>query len=94
MKTLFILEDNYFRFDSRYKEEYSRFLHQPSTQDMLNKYKNVMNYLTQHSGKVVNTTSEVTYLYNLFKEQVIPLLCCGNTEYVSYKSLIIKWHLF
>ncbi|XP_076663454.1 venom acid phosphatase Acph-1 [Andrena cerasifolii] len=53
----------------RYKEEYSRFLRQPSTQDMLNKYKNVMNYLTQHSGKVVNTTSAVTYLYNLFKEQ-------------------------
>ncbi|XP_076163394.1 venom acid phosphatase Acph-1 [Ptiloglossa arizonensis] len=53
----------------RYQEEYSKFLQQPSTQDIVNKYKNVMNYLTQHSGKVINTTSAVTYLYNLLKEE-------------------------
>lgn len=53
----------------RYKEEYGRFLRQQSTQDILNKYKSVMNYLTQHCGKPINTTSAVTHLYNLFKEQ-------------------------
>ncbi|XP_031841386.1 venom acid phosphatase Acph-1 [Nomia melanderi] len=53
----------------RYKEEYSKFLRQQNTQDIVNKYKSVMSYLTQHSGKVVNTTSGVSYLYNLFKEQ-------------------------
>ncbi|KZC05263.1 Venom acid phosphatase Acph-1, partial [Dufourea novaeangliae] len=53
----------------RYKEEYEKFLQQQNTQDIVNKYKSVFNYLTQHSGKVVNTTSAITYLYNLFKEQ-------------------------
>ncbi|XP_033330087.2 venom acid phosphatase Acph-1 [Megalopta genalis] len=54
----------------RYREEYGKFLKLQSTQDILGKYSSVFNYLTQRSGKVVNTTSEVTYLYNLFKEQI------------------------
>ncbi|XP_076234090.1 venom acid phosphatase Acph-1 [Calliopsis andreniformis] len=53
----------------RYEEEYAKFLKQPSTHDILKKYRNVMNYLTQHSGKPINTTAEVANLYNLFKEQ-------------------------
>ena len=55
---------------SRYKEEYRKFLRQGKAQDLLNKYKSVMNYLTERAGKAINTTSAVTYLYNLLKEQV------------------------
>ncbi|XP_076643513.1 venom acid phosphatase Acph-1 [Halictus rubicundus] len=54
----------------RYKEEYSKFLQQQNTRDMLSKYKSVFTHLSDHSGKKVNTTSAVTYLFNLFKEQI------------------------
>jgi len=37
---------------------------------MVNKYKNVMAYLTDHSGKLTNTTEAVTFLYNLLQEEV------------------------
>ncbi|XP_017880147.1 venom acid phosphatase Acph-1-like [Ceratina calcarata] len=53
----------------RYREEYSKFLKQEKARDMLNKYKNVFSYLTEHSGKSINTTSAVTYIYNLLKEE-------------------------
>ncbi|XP_003700180.1 venom acid phosphatase Acph-1 [Megachile rotundata] len=53
----------------RYREEYDKFLRQKNVQDIVGKYRNVMNYLSKHSGKAVNTTSAVTYMYNLLKEQ-------------------------
>ncbi|XP_076618084.1 venom acid phosphatase Acph-1 [Colletes latitarsis] len=53
----------------RYVEEYKKFLKQQNAQNILKKYKPVMNYLTENSGKVINTTSAVTYLYNLLKEE-------------------------
>jgi len=37
---------------------------------MVHKYKNVMDYLTDHTGKLTNTTEAVTYLYNLLQEEV------------------------
>ena len=53
----------------RYREEYDKFLRQKNTQELVSKYKNVMSYLSKHSGKTINTTSSVTYMYNLLKEQ-------------------------
>ncbi|KAK2577299.1 hypothetical protein KPH14_003433 [Odynerus spinipes] len=53
----------------RYEEEYARFLAQDNVKDMVNKYKSVMSYLTDHTGKIVNTSGEVQYLYNLLKEE-------------------------
>ncbi|XP_012243243.1 venom acid phosphatase Acph-1-like [Bombus impatiens] len=53
----------------RYREEYSKFLRQSKARDLMSKYKPIMNYLTQRTGKAINTTSAVTYLYNLLKEQ-------------------------
>lgn len=55
----------------RYKEEYQRFLHvNKDAKEMVNKYKNVMDYLTDHTGKLINTTDAVVHLYNLLKEEV------------------------
>lgn len=54
----------------RYKEEYKRFLQLDSTKEMINKYKNVMDYLTDHSGKLIDNTGAVAHLYNLLKEEV------------------------
>ncbi|XP_011703039.1 PREDICTED: venom acid phosphatase Acph-1-like isoform X2 [Wasmannia auropunctata] len=53
----------------RYKEEYQRFLQLDSVKKLINKYKNVMDYLTDHTGKLINTTDAVTFLYNLLKEE-------------------------
>ncbi|XP_015177590.1 PREDICTED: venom acid phosphatase Acph-1-like [Polistes dominula] len=53
----------------RYKEEYARFIAQDEIQDMIKKYKNVFSYLTDHSGKVINTTTGVQFMYNLLKEE-------------------------
>ncbi|XP_011881184.1 PREDICTED: venom acid phosphatase Acph-1-like isoform X2 [Vollenhovia emeryi] len=53
----------------RYKEAYQRFLQLDSTKEIINKYKNVMDYLTDHSGKLINTTEAVGHLYNLMKEE-------------------------
>ncbi|KYN18413.1 PREDICTED: venom acid phosphatase Acph-1-like isoform X1 [Trachymyrmex cornetzi] len=52
----------------RYMEEYQRFL-QLDAKEMINNYKNVMDYLTDHSGKLINTTEAVGHLYNLLKEE-------------------------
>jgi len=43
---------------------------------MVHKYKNVMDYLTDHTGKLTNTTEAVTYLYNLLQEQVNDYFDC------------------
>ncbi|XP_032682321.1 venom acid phosphatase Acph-1-like [Odontomachus brunneus] len=53
----------------RYKEEYRRFLQLDSTRKMINKYKSVMDYLTDHSGKLIDTTGAVSHMYNLLKEE-------------------------
>jgi hypothetical protein len=37
---------------------------------MVNKYKNVLEYLTDHTGKLINNTGAVGHLYNLLKEEV------------------------
>lgn len=37
---------------------------------MTSKYKSVMEYITDHSGKLVNSTEAVTHMYNLLKEEV------------------------
>lgn len=37
---------------------------------MLDKHSETMKYISQHTGKNIDTTSAVYYLYNLFKEQV------------------------
>lgn len=64
----------------RYKEEYRRFLQLDSTKKMISKYKNVMNYLTDHSGKLINNTEAVAHMYNLLKEEV--------SNYFDNKKLI------
>ncbi|PBC32120.1 Testicular acid phosphatase [Apis cerana cerana] len=53
----------------KYKEEYNEFLKSNEAQNLLGKYKYVMNYLTERSGKVINTTSDILHFYNLLKEQ-------------------------
>ncbi|KAG7202134.1 hypothetical protein KM043_015820 [Ampulex compressa] len=53
----------------RYKEAYDRYLQQDHVKSVINKYKDVMEYLTKHSGKVINTTASVAFLYNLLKEE-------------------------
>ncbi|GAB1861179.1 Venom acid phosphatase Acph-1 [Camponotus japonicus] len=53
----------------RYTEEYQRFLQLDNTKEIINKYKNVMDYLTDHSGKLINSTEAVTHMYNLLKEE-------------------------
>ncbi|EGI59541.1 PREDICTED: venom acid phosphatase Acph-1-like isoform X1 [Acromyrmex echinatior] len=52
----------------RYIEEYQRFL-QLDAKEIINKYKNIMDYLTDHTGKLINTTEAVGHLYNLLKEE-------------------------
>lgn len=54
----------------RYMEEYQRFLQLDTAKKMVSKYKNVMDYLTAHTGKLINTTNTIGHLYNLLKEQV------------------------
>ncbi|XP_017753423.1 PREDICTED: venom acid phosphatase Acph-1-like [Eufriesea mexicana] len=53
----------------RYREEYDKFLRQGKAKELLSKYRHVMKYLTERTGKPINTTAAVTYLYNLLKEQ-------------------------
>lgn len=55
---------------SRYIKEYQNFLKQDQAKKIINKYKDVMKYLTEYTGKQVVKTSDVYYLYNLFNEQV------------------------
>lgn len=54
----------------RYVEEYQRFLQLNNVKEMVNKYKNVMDYLTDHTGKLINNTEAITHIYNLLKEEV------------------------
>lgn len=57
-------------FFSRYKKVYKNFLSEPRTRNVLRKYKKVFDYLTEKTGKTVQTTGSVYYLYNLLKEEV------------------------
>ncbi|XP_043470507.1 venom acid phosphatase Acph-1-like [Leptopilina heterotoma] len=52
-----------------YKETYKKFLNQPEVKNFLSTYKEVFDYLTEKTGKTVQTTSTVYYLYNLLKEE-------------------------
>lgn len=63
----------------RYVEEYQRFLQLDNVREMVSKYKNVMDYLTDHTGKLINSTDAVSHLYNLLKEEV------NNYSYYSDK---------
>jgi len=54
----------------RYKEEYKRFLQLKDTKKMINTYKNMMDYLTDHTGKLIDDTGAVSHIYNLLKEEV------------------------
>lgn len=58
------------KINFRYVKEYNEFLRQNNVKEMLEKYEDVMEYLSRYTGKRVDTTSAVYYLYNLFKEQV------------------------
>lgn len=51
-------------------EEYKRFLQLEDTKKMINKYKSVMDYLSDHSGKLIDNTGAVAHMYNLLKEEV------------------------
>lgn len=51
-------------------EEYQRFLQLDNVKEMVNKYKNVMDYLTDHTGKQIDNTNAVSHIYNLLKEEV------------------------
>ncbi|KAK0095347.1 hypothetical protein PV326_008627 [Microctonus aethiopoides] len=53
----------------QYIKVYKEFLMRDSTKKIIAKYSDTMKYISKHSGKLVETTSAVTYLYNLFKEQ-------------------------
>ncbi|KAH0568276.1 venom acid phosphatase Acph-1-like [Cotesia glomerata] len=53
-----------------YIKEYQNFLKQDQAKKIINKYKDVMKYLTEYTGKQVVKTSDVYYLYNLFNEQI------------------------
>lgn len=57
-------------FTVRYIKEYKRHLKDSNVQAIINKYRKTMDYLTLHTGKRIETTSAVYYLYNLFKEEV------------------------
>ncbi|CAK9831632.1 Venom acid phosphatase Acph-1 [Anthophora retusa] len=70
----------------RYKEEYAKFLKEKRTQEMLSKHKNVTKYLTERTGKIINTTSAVTYLYNLLKEQAAQNLSLPEWTRVVYPT--------
>ncbi|KAL0125246.1 hypothetical protein PUN28_004407 [Cardiocondyla obscurior] len=69
----------------RYKEEYQRFLQQDNAKKIINKYKNVLDYLTDHTGKLVNSTESAGHLYNLLKEEV--LLWTGVTEQLIVQTI-------
>lgn len=51
-------------------EEYKRHLKERHIQEMISKHKHTMDYLAKHTGKHIETTSAVYYLYNLLKEEV------------------------
>jgi len=72
----------------RYKEEYKRFLQSKDTKEMINTYKNVMDYLTDHTGKLIDDTAAVFYLYNLLKEEVGDYLSNDVPSAISNHYLI------
>ncbi|XP_012269189.2 venom acid phosphatase Acph-1-like [Athalia rosae] len=52
-----------------YREEYAKFLAEDSTKKMIAKYQATLDYLTKHTGKVVDNTEAVYYLFNTLKEE-------------------------
>lgn len=62
-------------FTNRYKEEQKRIQQLPEVVDKVQKYRKTMDYLTYHSGKPIDDTGDVAYLYNLLKEEVFDLSC-------------------
>ncbi|TGZ39027.1 Venom acid phosphatase Acph-1 [Temnothorax longispinosus] len=74
----------------RYREEYQRFLQRESAKEMINKYKNVMDYLTDHTGKLINDTDTVGHLYNLLKEEVIAL-DIRNLSFAYLSPQVLLW---
>ncbi|XP_033231389.1 venom acid phosphatase Acph-1-like [Belonocnema kinseyi] len=65
-------EEDYLLFTHhcpQYKREYKSFLHGQEAKQVLTRYKHVLDYLTAHSGKKVQDTGSVYYLYNLLKEE-------------------------
>ncbi|XP_063987803.1 venom acid phosphatase Acph-1-like isoform X2 [Diachasmimorpha longicaudata] len=69
-----------------YVAEYNKFLSQDHVQEMIRKYKEPMDYLTQHTGKTVDKTSAVYYLYNLFKEQAAQNLSLPHWVHKVYPN--------
>lgn len=53
--------------------------------NMINKHKEVMKYLTDNTGKQVDQTSAVYYLYNLFNEQVFIYSIIQEFNICKYK---------
>ncbi|KAI4492993.1 hypothetical protein M0802_009763 [Mischocyttarus mexicanus] len=62
----------------RFQEEYEKFIAKNEIQDIIKKYKNVFSYLTDHSGKMINSTTDVQFMYNLLKEQSAQNLTLPN----------------
>ncbi|XP_046743489.1 venom acid phosphatase Acph-1-like [Diprion similis] len=54
---------------STYQKAYKNFLRSKDARQQIDKYNSILAYLTKHTGKTVNTTSDAYYLYNLFKEE-------------------------
>ncbi|KAG5325423.1 ACPH1 phosphatase, partial [Acromyrmex heyeri] len=73
----------------RYIEEYQRFL-QLDAKEIINKYKNIMDYLTDHTGKLINTTETVGHLYNLLKEEVSNY--SDSNKFISLSKFLLYNH--
>ncbi|XP_015116142.1 venom acid phosphatase Acph-1 [Diachasma alloeum] len=69
-----------------YSKEYKNFLSQDHIQEMIRKYKEPMDYLSVHTGKTVDRTSAVYYLYNLFKEQAAQNLSLPHWVHKVYPN--------
>ncbi|XP_043273013.1 venom acid phosphatase Acph-1-like [Venturia canescens] len=81
------VEQDYLLFPHRcprYIEEYRNHLKDSNVQEIINKYKRTMEYLTYHTGKRIETTSAVYYLYNLFKEEAAQNLTLPEWSHVVY----------
>lgn len=72
----------------KYKEEYNEFLKSNEAENLLDKYQYVMNYLTERSGKVINTTSDILHFYNLLKEEKNQNLTLPKWTEAVYPALL------
>ncbi|XP_011308148.1 venom acid phosphatase Acph-1 [Fopius arisanus] len=69
-----------------YVKEYRKFLSRDNIQEIIRKYKEPMDYLTKYTGKSVDRTSAVYYLYNLFKEQAAQNLTLPHWVHKVYPN--------